>query len=428
LSANYLQKLARSRTTGNPLGIYSVCSAHPLVIKAAVKQAIHDDSVLLLEATCNQVNQFGGYTGMRCTDFVSLVNGIASSMGMRREQLILGGDHLGPNPWRDLPADVAMRNAEEMVVGYVEAGFTKIHLDTSMACAGDETPLPERTIAERAAQLCVASEGRGQTDEICYIIGTEVPIPGGATESLQQIETTRPENVRRTLEVHREAFKKAGLSRVWSRVIGMVVQPGLEFNHDSVADYMPEKTRDLQRILHNEPSLVYEAHSTDYQHPSSYRDLVCDGFAILKVGPALTFAMREALFALSCIEEELITPENCSMLRAVVEDAMMRQPASWRTHYHGDVHTQMFLRRYSYSDRIRYYWGDPSVQRAVSILLRNLDAVGIPETVLSQYLPAQYEAVRCRQIASTAEAIILHKIQQVLEPYARGCGSHVAVA
>ena len=61
----------------------------------------------------------------------------------------------------------------------------------------------------------------------------------------------------------------------------------------------------LTELLKDEAGLVYEAHSTDYQRPESYRNLVRDGFAILKVGPALTFAMREVLEALSLIEAEL---------------------------------------------------------------------------------------------------------------------------
>jgi D-tagatose-1,6-bisphosphate aldolase subunit GatZ/KbaZ len=422
-----LQKLAPSRSSGSPIGIYSICSAHPLVIKAAVRQAMQDGSVLLVEATCNQVNQFGGYTGMMPADFADLVVEIASKQGMAREKLILGGDHLGPNPWRHLPAEVAMGHAEEMVIAYARAGFTKIHLDTSMACAGDEVPLPESTIARRAAQLCAVAEANASARNICYIIGTEVPVPGGSTESLHEISVTSPEGVVQTLDVHRAAFSEAELDGVWPRVIAIVVQPGVEFNHDSVVDYSPEKAAELRHLLNSEPNLVYEAHSTDYQRADSYRKLVRDGFAILKVGPALTFALREALFSLSFIEEELVGRENCSMLPAIVEEAMLRQPASWESHYTGDVHAQFLLRRYSYSDRIRYYWGDPSVQQAVSTLIQNLDSVSIPETMLSQYLPEQCNAVRSGQIPLVAEELILHKIQQVLGPYALGCRPPVEV-
>ena len=105
-------------------GIYSVCSAHPWVIRASVQQAIQDGSPLLVEATSNQVNQMGGYTGMQPQDFKAMVLGIASEEGLPVERVILGGDHLGPNPWQNKPATEAMELAKAMIAGYAAAGFT----------------------------------------------------------------------------------------------------------------------------------------------------------------------------------------------------------------------------------------------------------------------------------------------------------------
>ena len=56
----------------------SICSAHPLVLEACVDQAVADGAPLLVEATCNQVNQEGGYTGMRAADFRAFVTGLAA--------------------------------------------------------------------------------------------------------------------------------------------------------------------------------------------------------------------------------------------------------------------------------------------------------------------------------------------------------------
>ncbi len=70
---NTLQNLVQRHKAGEQNGIYSVCSAHPLVIEAALKQALSDDSLLLIEATSNQVDQFGGYTGMTPVDFRNFV-------------------------------------------------------------------------------------------------------------------------------------------------------------------------------------------------------------------------------------------------------------------------------------------------------------------------------------------------------------------
>ncbi|EPM71002.1 hypothetical protein A249_37242, partial [Pseudomonas syringae pv. actinidiae ICMP 18804] len=155
--AAVLQALATANRNGRHQGIYSICSAHEQVLRAAMQQALADGSPLLIEATCNQVNQYGGYTGMQPADFFGQVQKLAEAEGFPKDQLLLGGDHLGPNPWRHLPAEKAMLQAEILVISYVRAGFRKIHLDASMACADDEQPLSVATIAQRAARLCAAA-------------------------------------------------------------------------------------------------------------------------------------------------------------------------------------------------------------------------------------------------------------------------------
>ncbi len=403
-------------------GIYSVCSAHPWVIRAAVGQALDDGTPLLIEATSNQVNQHGGYTGMQPADFRRLVLDIAADAGLPADRILLGGDHLGPNPWQKSGAAEAMAAAKVMIAQYAAAGFAKLHLDASMPCADDHAPLSEQLIASRAADLCEAAEDAAATGlRPMYIIGTEVPVPGGATEAMDHLAVTSPAAAAETLRIHRETFHARGLDRAWERVVGLVVQPGVEFNHDTVVDYVPEKARDLTSLLRSSDGLVFEAHSTDYQRPEAYKQLVHDGFAILKVGPALTFAMREALFALAAIEAELIPAAQRSSLPDVMEAAMLGNPAQWSAHYHGTPEQQRLLRRYSYSDRMRYYWTDPSVTDAVERLLANLNSVKIPDTLLSAWLPRQFEQVRSGSLRSSAVPLILAAIRHTLVPYADAC-------
>src|SRR5207248_11596550 len=174
-------------------GIAAICSARPWVIEAAALQASEDGSSLLVEATSNQVNQEGGYTGMRPADFRSFAIAIASRAGLPEDRLYLGGDHLGPNPWKSLKAAEAMQQACRMVDQYARAGFTKIHLDASMGCAGDPERVSDEVIATRAAELCAVAERSvaesGGAAPI-YIVGTEVPPPGGAQHALDSVEVT----------------------------------------------------------------------------------------------------------------------------------------------------------------------------------------------------------------------------------------------
>jgi D-tagatose-1,6-bisphosphate aldolase subunit GatZ/KbaZ len=419
--SNVLQQLAVARHQKRPFGIYSVCSAHPWIIEAAIDQALEDGSDLLIEATSNQVNHRGGYTGMQPEDFRRLVYEIAARKGLDKTRVILGGDHLGPNPWQRQPAAEAMEEAKLMVEAYVRAGFEKIHLDASMSCGDDPHPLPGETVAHRAAALCAVAEKAAGAQKPVYVIGTEVPVPGGATESLAELAVTSREAASETLAVHRRVFEEAGLGAVWPRVIALVVQPGVEFNHDSVVDYAPERATHLAALLDEEQGIVFEAHSTDYQRPQAYRELVHDGFAILKVGPALTFAMREALEALSLIEAELVSPEKRARLMDVLEQVMLDDPRNWEHHYTGDEYEKRLLRRYSYSDRLRYYWTDARVKQAVDSLMANLREITIPQTLLSTFLPDQYRSVRAGSLKPDAQSIILHKIREVMGVYAGAC-------
>lgn len=422
-TAHRLQTLLAARRQGATPGITSVCSAHPWVIRAGAEQAVEAGALLLLEATSNQVNQFGGYTGMRPAAFRDFAVRLTTEAALAPERLILGGDHLGPNPWRTRPAAEAMELAEAMVAEYVQAGFTKIHLDASMVLGGDSSPLSDEIVAERAARLCRAAEAAVSGGEApVYVIGTEVPVPGGATHALHGVDVTPSTAAAQTLAVHRRAFAAAGLEAAWPRVIALVVQPGVEFDHNSVVPYDRAKAQQLTSWLDHQPeSIVFEAHSTDYQLPSAYPQLVQDGFAILKVGPALTFALREALYALADLEGQLIAADQQSALPQVIEQTMLAHPGDWQSYYTGTPAQQQLLRVYSYSDRVRYYWHRPEIAAAVERLLRNLASVAIPETMLSRYLPAQYRRVREGKIAPDPSSLVVDAIRDVLRVYQPAC-------
>jgi D-tagatose-1,6-bisphosphate aldolase subunit GatZ/KbaZ len=417
----HLDAMGRSQASEHPSGITSVCSAHPLVIEAALRHGVADRSPVLIEATSNQVDQFGGYTGLRPADFRDLVAGIAQRVGLPMADVVLGGDHLGPNRWRGDTAETAMSKADDLVRAYVAAGYTKLHLDCSYPCADDAGTLEPEVMATRAAQMLVAAEDEaarvGLTGQLRYVIGTEVPVPGGADHEIAGLVPTTLDSARATVEHHRDAFAAVGHSGLWSQVISLVVQPGVEFDHVRVFDYDPEATRSLRRALDDEPAMVFEAHSTDYQLEAGLAALVADGWGVLKVGPGLTFAMREALFALAAIEAELLPAHACSRLPAVVEARMLARPEQWAGYYAGTAEEQALARRYSYSDRMRYYWPDPEIEAAVAKLLEGLAEHGIPDPLVSAYLPAQYERVRSGELPRSPQALVIDRVRDVLRSY-----------
>jgi D-tagatose-1,6-bisphosphate aldolase subunit GatZ/KbaZ len=392
------------------------------VLRAAMQHAVPDQP-LLIESTCNQVNQFGGYTGMQPADFVRVMHDYAVRYNFPSDRLILGGDHLGPAVWQHEPVASAMSKACDLIRAYVDAGYVKIHLDASMKLADDPRgPLAIEVAAQRAAQLARAAEeaqaNRSGGSAPYYVIGTEVPSPGGAQEYEVNVQVTGIERARETIEITRAAFRREGLEAAWERVIAVVVQPGVEFGDEFVLDFQPGAARDLARFIAGEPRLIYEAHSTDYQTREALRQLVLNHFAILKVGPALSFAFREAVFALALMEDELFSAEEQSHLVETLEAAMLRAPAHWRKHYTGSEAAQRFARRYSYSDRSRYYWPDAQVQAALRKLLTNLNERALSLSLLSQYAPLQYARIRQGTLINTPEAILLDRVTDVLRDYA----------
>ncbi len=424
-----LQTIFDSNRAGDLRGVYSVCCAHPQVIRAALELARDRAQMAVIESTCNQVNQNGGYTGMSPAQFADEVRAVAREVGLPEDRLVLGGDHLGPQPWRALPAREAMARAITMIEAYARAGYGKLHLDCSMACAGDPEPLSDAVIAARAAQMAQAAEGAlGEGDaRPVYIIGTEVPAPGGMGEG-HAIKPTDSASVLETWRAHRQAFAQAGLTDAFARVVAIVVQPGLDFGNEDVVRFVSGDAAKLAGAVLALDGAVYEAHSTDYQDADSFVALVGAHFAILKVGPAATFALREAIYALERIACELPGWQTRFSVRTALETAMLANPAHWKSHYTGDAAQQAYLRHFSYSDRVRYYWTAPAVEVAVADLFGFLDSQSLPLPLISQYLPQHVRAVADGGMATTAAAVCRAHVQLALAPYADACGSHAGLA
>lgn len=425
-----IQQVIKAHRRGEGLGLASICCSHPAVLRAAMRVALDHDTLLLVEATSNQVDQFGGYTGMTPAAYRDYVLDLARDLAFPPERLVLGGDHLGPNAWQDLDAPTAMRHAETLIAAYAGAGFHKIHLDCSMRCADDPPVLPDEIVAQRSARLARVAEDAAQAAGLAppvYVIGTEVPVPGGEADLEDAGAPTAPAAAKRTLDVHCRAFLDAGLHAAWRRVVAMVVQPGVDFDTSRVQHYDAARAAALSDFIAGHPGLVFEAHSTDYQRESALHEMVRDHFAILKVGPAATFALREALLALCQIEDELVPADRASHLMRVLDDVMLAKPDHWRKHYRGSSDEQRILRRYALSDRCRYYWGEPPVVAALDMLYANLEATPIPLPLLSQHLPEQHADVVDGRLAPAPRALVEHKIGRVLAQYARACARNTAV-
>lgn len=426
---NALTKIVTIQKSGKAVGIYSACSANSFVIEAVLKKGLEDNSCVLIESTANQCDQFGGYTGMKPIDFKNYVYEIADKLGFDKNKIFLGGDHLGPLTWTSLNEKEAMANSEVLIDAYVSAGFTKIHVDTSMKVADDDpnVRLSDETIARRGVHLVKVAENaykklletNPNAVEPVYIVGSEVPIPGGSQAAVDEgVQVTKVEDFAATMNTFKDTFEKEGISDVWDRVLGIVVQPGVEEKDSGCTEYDRSKAVELAKAIRTIPDLVFEGHSTDYQTKIKLREMVEDGVAILKVGPGLTFAAREGLYALSFIEDEACkangkTPSN---FREVLDEEMLKNDKHWKKHYHGTDAEIALKRKYSFSDRSRYYYTTDAVKAAIDTLLDNLKD-GCPLNLLSQFMPIQYTKVREGVLKNDPKELVLDRIGNTIDEY-----------
>lgn len=423
---NLLLEMIEKRKKGMHSGVPSFCSANKLVIEAIMEQSKRFDDYVLIEATSNQVNQFGGYMNMKPKDFKEYVYRIADKINFDKNKIILGGDHLGPQPWQDLDEETAMENSKELVRQCVLEGYTKIHLDTSMRLGSDSKTerLSNEKIASRGAILYEVCEKaylellKTNKDAIhpVFVIGSEVPIPGGSQEE-DKLTVTRPEDFEQTLIAYQKEFAKRNLNNAWEYIIAVVVQPGVEFGNSSIHQYNRTEAAELGKCLKRYPNIVFEGHSTDFQPPIKLREMVEDGISIIKVGPALTYAVREGLYALSMMEKELIPEEKRANFIEVLEKVMKENPKDWIKHYHGDEKQLEILRKYSFSDRCRYYFNKPEVAKAQDKLLENFENIEIPIYMLHQYMPIQYIKVRDGLLKPTGKELVKDYVVNLIEDY-----------
>lgn len=413
--ADILRDIIARNRAGETVAIPSVCSAHPEVLRASLAMAERLDRTVVIEATSNQVNQDGGYTGMTPAGFIGFVRGLAAETGTDPARIVFGGDHLGPQAWRKLPADRAMEKAHVMVRDYVQAGFTKIHLDCSEGCAGEPAQLPDAVTVPRAAGLARTCRDAGGK-ALLYVVGTEVPPPGGARhEDHADIPATTPAAARATLDAHIDAFRGIG------EIGGLVVQPGVEFSPMSVHHLPLDRDPGLRQAVAHHPGVCLEAHSTDYQQPAAFIRLAELGFAFQKVGPALTFAYRQAVYALDHLRILAGWQSGDQGLRTVMEAVMLAEPGYWQGHYHGDA--LELQRHFGLADRIRYYWPRPAAQAAVAALMDDLRGRHPPDPLLWQVFGTDV-LDRAEALRGDHPTRLIHAtIETALAPYFLGSGA-----
>jgi len=411
-------------------GLPSVCSSHPLVLRAAMDQALADGMPLLVGAPSDQVNHLAGFPVLLPRAYRDLVLALAAEAGLPPSRILLGGYHLGPGPWRHEEAGLAMELAGDLVEAFVAAGFRKLHLDARPSCQGDPSPLPEELAAKRTAALALRAEQAYAAHRANPAAG-EAEVPGYAQPPVYSLDAegsalgapvrvTTPEQVAATLDLFAGAFEQAGAAQGWERMVALGVQPGVAFDAASVHPYQRKAAQALADALALRAPWMGEVHATDYQNPQALRALVEDGFGILNVGPWLTFACREALFALEdlCREMNQVDAQwPLIKLREALDRAMRRNPAGWLAHRRDAAREASYARLFSYNDRSRHYWADAEVAAEMNRLLKATEGP-LPSQLLSLHVPLALDAVLDGDLEPRGQAIVLHAVRRLLANYA----------
>jgi D-tagatose-1,6-bisphosphate aldolase subunit GatZ/KbaZ len=238
-------------------------------------------------------------------------------------------------------------------------------------------------------------------------------------EAAHGVVPTSAASARATLAAQKAGFERLASAEAWKRVIALVVQPGLEFGAAEIHHFDVASADGLSPVLDDYPQLAFEAHSTDYQQPVVFPLLAARRFAILKVGPALTFAYRQAVYALdqAACWHGFRAEEPLS---ATMERLMLSGPGHWARHYSGTDDEMRRLRHFSYADRIRYYWTQPEAETRIQAIHDSLAGKKLALPLLLQYFPPSV-AERALELESDGialpRALIHAQVQEALLPY-----------
>lgn len=375
----------------------SYCIANQLAIKSIMLSRLSDNAPVLFEATSNQVNHKGGYTGMTPFKYKEMVVKLAEEVSFPVDRLIFGGDHLGPLPFSHCERKLAEHEAELMVRSFIKAGFQKLHIDTSMPL-GSEKFISKEAVAKLGVKLIkVAEQEFSQLKEEnplalepIYVIGSEVPPAGGKKLTDGGPHITSLTDIDETLKAYQEEIQKNNLMNVWDRIVALVIQPGVEYGDSSIDRFNESKFPSIADIL-KKYDIALEAHSTDYQNIKQLKGLVNSGFLYLKVGPEVTKSLLEALLKLEEIESLLIPCQRSrSNLRNTLLRAMRMNPRNWERYYSSDTDSELL---FSLLDRSRYYLGYKEVEEAIKLLLLNLkegQKLPVSGGIIRYFFPEQF--------------------------------------
>ncbi len=398
----------------------SFCTSNLDVLKIILLYSKKNNLPCLIECTSNQVNQFGGYTNKTPKQFSKEIINIAQKIKLKKSNLLLGGDHLGPLPWMKKNLKVSLKNSINLINNFLEADYCKIHIDTSVKCLDDKS-IDHEKIFERTKYILKNTTIKNKINKIFLVIGSEVPLSGSNDKGLIAITT----NSRIKKEV--EKFKQL-LNTLFKKKLnfGLVVEPGMRYLNYTISK--PKLSNFLNKKKFSiKNDFVYEAHSTDYQTLKVLKNLTRNNFKFLKVGPELTFQYSRSLLYMKKIEEKLIKAKKSNFENQIL-NVMLNNDKYWKDYYRAkNIKLRKKLILNSKLDRMRYYFNNKKIIRSIKILKRNINKIkskDLLKFLISKKLKTNFDLYSNNNL-SNFEMIVLLFVSGTLKKYYTACGYKV---
>ena len=390
----------------------SFCTSNTDVIKSILFFCHIKKLPCLIECTSNQVNQYGGYTNKTPQNFMKEISNIRKEINFDKKKLFLGGDHLGPLPWKKQNKAAAIKKSISLINDFLKQNFCKIHIDTSIKCKNDKY-INSDIIFYRTNQILNNESIKKKIRNKFLVIGTEVPLSGSGDS--KKIIKTNIKQIKAEVLKFRKILKKLKLK---NNLFGLVIEPGMKYMHSSIKK--PNFTNfSKKKHISKKNNFVYEAHSTDYQSKTILKQLVKNNFKFLKVGPELTYNYSRALFFMENVEIKFFKIKN-SNFKKTIFSTMLKNKKYWDGYYEKKKF-KLFLN--SKLDRMRYYFNTKSVANSIEVLKKNINLLDkkIILSLMSQNEKKEFLFFDKKKL-SNFDAIKLIFISQSLKKYFGACG------
>lgn len=397
----------------------SFCTSNKEVLNTIIFYCKRKNLPCLIESTSNQVNQYGGYTGKTPINFYTDLKKILKKNNFNSQNLYVGGDHLGPLPWKNKNEKIAMNNSIKLINNCLDSKYTKIHVDTSIKCS-NENSINHSIIFERTKYIIEKSKLKKNLKKIFLIIGTEVPLSGSNEKG--KIKLTQEKQIILEVKKFRNLLKKFYKKKL---KFGLVVEPGMRFMHYNILSPNFSKFNEKKKISQKN-NFIYEAHSTDYQPVNILKGLVKNNFKFLKVGPELTYNYSRSLFFMENIEKKYFK-NGLSNIKKKILLTMLKDKKYWKGYYLGNKSKIKKLILNSKLDRMRYYLNKNNVVLSTTKLKKNINNISVDKLI--KYLKSKNHKIPSNKQLfkrlSNFDLVNFIFISDSLNRYYKACGFKV---